>query len=99
MPVIVGTPLPDNRLRISAIWYKLDEHPDGYSVSREQIPDYPPAEPGVDHVMVYDRNTNQFSFDRVERPLTPEESVQATADQLSSLKERVTRLEERVSKL
>lgn len=71
MPVVFGEKREDGKLVVTQIRYQITSHPNGHAV--EKVPDYPFPKVGVNHVMLFDPETKEFSFEEKKRPLTKDE--------------------------
>ena len=88
--MIITGDLENGKLRVWQ-WFphKVDEkgqpleHPNGYYV--DKIPEYPAPERGFDHIMYYDVEKKEFTFEKKERPLTPDEVSQEQTDLLKDI--------------
>ena len=87
MSVVFGTLENESRLKVVSIAYLQESHPEGYSVPRESIPEYPAPLYGKDYVMYFNPQTLEFSFEVVNRELSEQE-------ELSKLKQLVGDLAE-----
>lgn len=101
MPVIIGRTESENRVKVESIAYQIDSHPDGYGISREALPDFPPPKIGVNHFMYFDPQKGRVWFEEQERPLTQEEllavKLPEIVDKLDTVLEKLAKLEERES--
>lgn len=68
--------------------------PDGYWF--DALPDAPAAQVGIDHILYYSPDTEEFTWEAHERALTSEE---ITAQELPQLKARIAALENGIGTL
>lgn len=87
--------VPDGQGKTRQIERKdLDKFPDGYWF--DEMPDAPAAQVGIDHILYYNPDTEEFTWEAHERALTSEE---ITAQELPQLKARIAALENGIGTL
>lgn len=89
MAVLFGDKQKDGWLRVSQIQYQMDAHPNGHTIKIEKMPPYPPRQPGVAWVQMYNPKTKKWRYDKEAVPLTQEESLQEIAAAVRELAEAV----------
>lgn len=94
MAILSGTPVDGTtKIEVKSITYTTDNAPSGwYQVNREDIPEYPSVEVGKNPIMLYDTETNEFSFDIVDRELTEDELKDKELEELQELLNDATSL-------
>jgi hypothetical protein len=91
MAVIFGDKQKDGWIKVSAIQYQMESHPNGYTIKAEKIPPYPQHEPGVGWVQMFNPKTKRFRFDEIKISLTKEE---ATLEVAAAIRELATTVRE-----
>jgi hypothetical protein len=87
MAVIFGDTREDGKIVVGCVQYQIESHPNGTKV--DKVPDYPQPTKGKNDVMLYDPKTKQFSFEKVDRPLTPDEQM---ADNFAMLGQKLDQI-------
>ena len=94
MAVVFGDRLKNDPewIRVGCIQWQMDSHENGYTVNKEDVPEYPKVAKGKAPVQMYNPTLNQWRFDEIDVPLTKEqileELVDAVRELTAALKER-----------
>jgi hypothetical protein len=94
MAVIFGDKVKSDPgwLRVTCIQWQIDSHENGYTVDKDDIPEYPKVGRGKAAIQMYNPTLNEWRFDEVDVPLTKEqileELVYAVKELTAALKER-----------
>ena len=71
-----GMNRPDGLVQITEIQYQKDSDPrGGYQTDAAAIPEYPHPTPGIAHVMLFNPETREFTFEETYRPHSTEEAI------------------------
>lgn len=88
--ILFGETREDGKIRVwrtqhAAPGKELDEKsfPEGYAFAA--MPEHPAPKRGVDHIMLYDPKTEEFSFEEKQRPLAQEEVLESLVEQIGAL--------------
>lgn len=101
MAVLFGDLREDGKIRVWRTLHNVDgkdvvakDYPDGYAF--DKLPDNPEPKKGIDHVMFFDPETKEFSFEERERPLSQEEVIADLLETNKAILEVLARLERKL---
>jgi len=89
MAVVFGEKQKDGWIKVTMISYQMEDHPNGHTVKTEKIPQYPARTPGIEHVQMFNPKTKKWRYDKVQVPLTNEESLQDIAASIRELADAI----------
>lgn len=94
MAVVFGDKIKNEPgwIRVTCIQWQIDSHEDGYTVNKEDIPEYPKTARGKAAIQLYNPELNQWRFDEIDVPLTKEQILEELVD---AVRELTTVLKER----
>ncbi len=86
MALIFGEPESPTRVRVVSINYLSDDTSNGgYQINRDQVPEFPKPEVGINHVMYFNPETKEIWFEQETRELTSEEKKTQEIELLKTL--------------